>query len=277
MTNLKKAGFTSIIILLFLIVGAIVSLAENVGTVTEEAKLRKTASNDSLILEIIPDDEKVEILEQSGDWYKVKYNRIKGYVQKDYIKVEENTAETNTVQETNQVTEEKEENKELQIQDKAVVKEKSAIYVRPLINSITICEIEKDKTVTIMDRMNDWVYVITENENGWMLISTLEKKTNETTNTTTTKKEETNKEPLNKTAYISTSGINFREEPDTDSEIIKVFNQNTKITVLEENGEWDKIKYDDKEGYVLKSYVSDKKIETTSRSASQRKETTRSK
>ena len=97
MSNLKKAAITSIIVLLFLICATIMSFAGNTGIVTEEAKLRKTASEDSIVLEIIPKKEEVEILEEEENWYKIKYNKIKGYVLKEFIKVEE-TAETNTVQ-----------------------------------------------------------------------------------------------------------------------------------------------------------------------------------
>lgn len=282
MTNLKKAAITSILVLLFVIGVAIISLAGNTGVITKEAKLRKTASNDSTVLEIIPNKEEVEILEETDDWYKVKYNKIKGYVQKDYIKVEEvKNAETNTVQETNQVTNESEQ--KLKTGDTAIVKNETSLYVRPLINSMTIASIEKDKSVTIMEIMNNWAYVATNTTNGWITLDTLasansQEKSKESTNDN---KEETSKtsenevsENLNKTAYISSSGINFRKEPNTDSEILKTFVQNAKITILSEEGDWYKIQYKEQTGYVIKTYVSDKKVETTSRSAGERKATT---
>lgn len=78
---------------------------------------------------------------------------------------------------------------------------------------------------------------------------------------------------LNKTAYISSTGINFREEPNTDSKVLKVFAQNAQITILAEDGDWYKIKHNDQIGYVIKTYVSDKKVETTSRSSVSRTET----
>ena len=86
MTNIKKATIASIIILILVIGICIASFAINSGTILKEAKLRKTASNDSIVLEIIPKKEEVEVLAEVGDWYQVKYNKIKGYVQKDFIK-----------------------------------------------------------------------------------------------------------------------------------------------------------------------------------------------
>lgn len=278
MKNLKKVAITSAIVLLCLIGGIIVSFAQNTGIVTKEAKLRKTASDDSIILEIIPNKEEVEILEVDGDWYKVNYNKIKGYVRKDFIEAEENSTATNTVQENNQVTNETEQEVstiKLQKGDIAITKNETSVYVRPLINSIVISNIEKDKKVSIMAIMNNWAYINTDTINGWVILDSLANNEDKTAQEqTTNKEEETSSTELNKTAYISATGINFRKEPNTDSEILKVFVENTQITILSEEGEWYKIKYKEQEGYVIKTYVSDKKVQTTSRSSVTRTSTT---
>ena len=100
MTNLKKAKVVSILILLFIIGIAITSFAQSSGIATEDIKLRKTTSTNSTVLEIIPKNEEVEILEEDGDWYRVDYKKIKGYVAKEYIKLNETSSnETNTIQE----------------------------------------------------------------------------------------------------------------------------------------------------------------------------------
>ena len=78
MTNLKKATIASIVILVLITGVAIASFAITSGTANKDAKLRKTTSNDSIVLEIIPKKDEVEILEDAGDWYKVNYKKIKG-------------------------------------------------------------------------------------------------------------------------------------------------------------------------------------------------------
>jgi len=273
MSNLKKAAITSIIVLLFLISATLMSFAGNTGIVTEEAKLRKTASEDSIVLEIIPKKEEVEILEEEENWYKVKYNKIKGYVLKEFIKVEE-TAETNTVQKNeNQVTNErKEEIKKLQQGDTAITKSEAKVYIRPLINSLVITNIEKDNKVEIKSIINNWAYINSTNTNGWVMLDALQMQSNETN---TEKEETTTSTSLNKTVYISTSGINFRKEPNTDSEVLRVFVENTKVTLISEEDGWCKIEYKDQVGYVVKTYVSDKKVTTTSRSGGTRTTTTK--
>ena len=93
MTNLKKATIASIVILVLITGVAIASFAITSGTANKDAKLRKTTSNDSIVLEIIPKKDEVEILEDAGDWYKVNYKKIKGYVQKEFIDVIEESSQ----------------------------------------------------------------------------------------------------------------------------------------------------------------------------------------
>lgn len=277
MTNLKRATIASIVILVLITGVAIASFAITSGTANKDAKLRKTTSNDSIVLEIIPKKDEVEILEEDGDWYKVKYQKIKGYVQKEFIDVIE---ETSQIDETEDEKEEQTEENQVDLKkgDTVLAKTEIKLYVRPLINSKVITKLSKDKQVVIEQIRNNWAYINIEGMTGWTRLDSLKAKEQENAPTQTdnkgnndTKKENTT---LNKTAYISSTGINFREEPNTGSKILKVFSQNAKITILEEQGTWYKIKHNDQEGYVLKEYVSNKKVEVTSRSAEERSKTT---
>lgn len=269
MTNLKKATIASIVILVLIIGVAIASFAITSGTANKDAKLRKTASNDSIVLEIIPKKDEVEILEDAGDWYKVNYKKIKGYVQKEFIDVIEESSEIDT-------TEDKTEENQVDLKkgDTTLAKTEIKLYVRPLINSRVITKIEKSKQIVIEEIRNGWAYVNVDGIAGWVRLDSLKLAEQDSKVTQTDNQENNNTKTettaLNKTAYISSTGINFREEPNTDSEILKVFSQNAKITILEEQGTWYKIKHNDQEGYVLKEYVSDKKVEVTSRSAVER-------
>lgn len=269
MTNLKKATIASIVILVLIIGVAIASFAITSGTANKDAKLRKTASNDSIVLEIIPKKDEVEILEDAGDWYKVNYKKIKGYVQKEFIDVIEESSEIDT-------TEDKTEENQVDLKkgDTTLAKTEIKLYVRPLINSRVITKIEKSKQIVIEEIRNGWAYVNVDGIAGWVRLDSLKLAEQDSKVTQTDNQENNNTKTettaLNKTAYISSTGINFREEPNTDSKILKVFSQNAKITILEEQGTWYKIKHNDQEGYVLKEYVSDKKVEVTSRSAVER-------
>lgn len=275
MTKLNKAALTTTIVLVILIGTAIASFAVNTGTVKEEAKLRKTASDDSIILEIIPNNEEVEILEADDGWYKVNYKKIKGYVKKEFIESKEEVkdAETNTIQETNEVTKgNADEEQSLKKGAVVIIKNNTSLYLRPLINSKVKNSIEQNKNAEIIALTKKWAYVNTESGIGWVKLDDISTKEQAQEKKSESNKTETTS--LNKTGYISSSGINFRKEPNTDSEILRVFVQNASVKILEETGDWYKVTYKDQTGYVLKTYVSDKKQETTSRSAESRKKST---
>ena len=71
-------------------------------------------------------------------------------------------------------------------------------------------------------------------------------------NTLAVKEDERQKEEV---FAISTSNINFREQPNIDSSIILVIPKNVMLNILEKNTNWYKVVYDKKEGYVNEDYV----------------------
>ena len=294
----------------------------------ETVRLRKEPSTNSSIIELISQNEEVEILEETGDWYKVKYQKYTGYVRKDMLsentdknensgekanngKQEEKPEEENNnnnqsseepKEEDNSNQSEEQQNNEQQEQDpkepqtnmvqkgySGNLKSKLDIKILPLINSSNIETINENTKFTITDIINKWCYVETENNSGWALISKVktEEDNKEETNQEDKKdekpsenkddeeqnkddKENQNKEPeKNKeiTKYVSAETLNVREKDDNNSKIISQLTLNTKVTVVEMvNSTWAKITVKGKTGYVANKYLSDKKVDTSSRS-----------
>lgn len=297
MASIKKAVLLLFIVLLILLGLTQIVFSVDTGKATKEAKLKKTTEDSSITLEIIPKNDTFEILEDQGDWYRVNYQKIKGYVKKELVEIikqetnnKENGEISNLTNEQSQNTnEENNENKvnentaidntktaldqEIKVGDKLYTNAELKMYLRPLPTSMKIDTLSKNQEVTVIDIANKWVYISVNGKTGWISKTKLitanqkqEQSKQETTNQT--KKEET--KYLNKTGYVTSDGINFRQEPNTDSKILKTFIQNAKVTILLEEGNWYKIKHNDQEGYILKMYVSEKKVEITSRSSETR-------
>ena len=103
--------FLSISILFF----ANISLAANTARVNvETANLREKAEGSGKILEQLSLNQKVEVLEKSGDFYKVKSNGITGYVRQDLIVLDnkEESTESKDANTQENVQEENAENEE---------------------------------------------------------------------------------------------------------------------------------------------------------------------
>ena len=66
------------------------SMAATKGTIkVETAKLREETNLECKVLELISLNEEVEIIEKTGEWYKVKYDNITGYLREDLVTVKE--------------------------------------------------------------------------------------------------------------------------------------------------------------------------------------------
>lgn len=198
--NIRKQIVIIILILLFSLCMIKSSMAQSATVNTDTLKLRKEASTDSTVLELLNQGQKLEVIEQSGDWVKVKVNKMTGFVHKDYIKMEQKEDKSNTIEQTivnevqNTVTTPKENtidqntivNKEEQttkpentdkpnfVIREEITKVKSDVFILPLINTIKVTNLEKGTKVTVMDEVKNWVYVQTEEVSGWMRKSALE-------------------------------------------------------------------------------------------------------
>lgn len=214
--------------------------------------------------------------------------------------LEEQTEEDSNVQsedkQNNEQQEQKPEEQETNMVQKGYsgnLKSKLDIKILPLINSSNIETINENTKFTITDIINKWCYVETENNSGWALISKVnvneqnskeednqEDKNNEETSENKDNEEQNkdnknnqdnqNKEPEeNKeiVKYVSAETLNVREKDDNNSKIISQLTLNTKVTVVEMvNSTWAKVTVKGKTGYVANKYLSDKKVDTSSRS-----------
>ena len=218
MKNFKRLTILSIVLLLSLIYSSTVHATDKAKVTSETVRIRKEASTTSQVIELVSLNEELEILEQDGDWYKVKYNKITGYVKSDLVEVEENKTETDTKEDTttentkneeNTVEEEQQNNyqenttdnstttenneetvkKELEVNQEIKLKSYVKLKIIPLINASDLTSLKSDSKVTIKEIINDWSYVESESSFGWVRNSVLEKDVEETTKTEVSKEE----------------------------------------------------------------------------------------
>ena len=218
MKNFKRLTILSIVLLLSLIYSSTVYATDKAKVTSETVRIRKEASTTSPVVELVSLNEELEILEQDGDWYKVKYNKITGYVKSDLVEVEGDKTETDTKEDTttgntkneeNTVEEEQQNNsqenttdnstttenneetvkKELEVNQEIKLKSDVKLKIIPLINASDLTSLKSDSKVTIKEIINDWSYVESESSFGWVRNSILEKDVEETTKTEVSKEE----------------------------------------------------------------------------------------
>ena len=288
----SKKNIKSIVILAGISIIALffinISFAANTAKVkVETANLRETADTNSKILELLSQNQEVTILEQEGEWYKVKAQGITGYLRQDVITVNGNTQNTTEQANTEQTTSNKQEetttnqenqtnetetpktNTENQAQNKdektKKVAEDTKLKIVPAINATDTIEVKKDQEVTIIEKMNGWVCIEVNTVKGWIREEKLKSK--ETEQPSNDVKQNNPVQPL-KTLYVNTETVNLRQQASTESEVVAKLKLNTTVEVYEELEGWYKVKVEGKDGYISASLLSDKKQEiTTSRSS----------
>ncbi|MCI8760107.1 MAG: SH3 domain-containing protein [Clostridia bacterium] len=283
------------------------SLAVSTGKISvETANLRETADENAKILELLSINDEVEIIEKTGNWYKVKAKGMTGYLRQDLIKVNEqeqpnNTTnnETATNQETqapventveptekpkentqNNQTEQKVEEKDIEL-GKQKMAEDTKLKIVPVINATDTIEVKKEEEVNVIEIMNGWVCVEAKTTKGWVRKEKIQKQqtTQEPTQPTVSTVEPTqNMQPQKteeaktviKTLYVNSTSINLRKEANTSSEILANLPVNTAVDVLAQTNGWSQVRVNGKEGYISSSLLSTRKQETARSSSTPR-------
>ena len=278
--------------------------ATTAKTLNDNTRLRKKASTNSEIVEIISKDEKVEVVSKEDDWYKVKYNLQVGYVRGDLIEVEEEnkevaeeakkeenkteeaskaeetkTEETSKTEETQNQDEtenqeeakkEEESSKEQKVEikenDQIELKEETQLQLLPIIFSCKTGKVPANTKITVVEVIGNWCHISAENQDGWLHTSKIESSKAEEQKAEENKEEEKKEETK---LYVSTTTLNLREKADTKSDVVTQLSLNDEVTVVKVvNNTWTQVKFKDYEGYTASEYLSDKKVsDTTSRSA----------
>ena len=246
--------------------------------------LREEASTSATPLTTVPDDEEVEIIENLGEWYKVKYGLYEGYLYAEYVDAEEVTQPETQEQpeETPATQEETVATPESIYPQNVTTKTEIKAYIIPSFTSRVVTIIQAEKSITINYALNKWYNISYEGKEYWVrkysidgkpadenIINNNENKTEEpaeTTQTETTQTETTFIAIDNKKGYIDVnSAANVREKADASATVITTLLRNTGVTIIGEEGDFYKIQFDNITGYVAKSLVSDSPVETTSR------------
>ena len=307
MIKVKKQIQIGLLILLFVLIYHTTSLASTATVNTDTLKLRKEASTESTVLELLNQGQKLDVIEQSGDWVKVKVNGIIGFVHKDYIIIEEDTQATTNSNTQNEVAEpttttqnEVEQNTVNEIENtttqqeievsmlgEQTLKQNADAYILPLINASKIANLAKDTKVTVVEELSTWLYVQTDEINAWVRKEYIQEKkssnnaeetssnnvtenknNNENTNNNTNEIEET--QITKKVMYINSPSVYVRKGPSTTYEAIDSLILNAQVNVIAESGDWYKVEVNGKTGYIAKRLLSANQTQTTSRGAEER-------
>lgn len=240
--------------------------------------LRNEASRSGEPLATVPDKAEVEVLEDMGEWYKVRVNGQEGFLFKEYVtNVTEIQKPKNTeVPEESQVG----ENNDTKISREVKV------HIIPVMSSSVIGKIDSTMEFKVEKEITNWSYVTAGNIQGWVRTSKIKGETKKTTETEKTESPEntepTTPEPTtptitepetptatepkdntgngenavdNQKGFVAVDYANVRKQASTSSEIVTTLTRDTSFTITAETEDWYKITYTGLDGTVYVGYI----------------------
>lgn len=269
---MKKIKILLIIVVLFIVSSTIV-LAKTGTTTTDSVNLRNKPSTSSDVIKSLSKNESLEILEESGDFYKVLYKGRVGYVSKKFVSVAGESASTNTIETTNTTsstntttsttnvtttteattTAANSDNSNLAIGSYKLSAD-SDVYVLPVVYALKNGSLKKGDTVNIITVTANWVYISNNNISGWVFKTSIEGVEKEKTTTTTTTTEATT--TTENVVTVNTDAVNIREKPSTSSDILGSVGKGRKLEVISKSGDWTQVQFNKVKGYILSKFVS---------------------
>ena len=269
---MKKIKILLIIVVLFIVSSTIV-LAKSGTTTTDSVNLRNKPSTSSDVIKSLSKNESLEILEESGDFYKVLYKGRVGYASRKFVSVAGESASTNTIETTNTTsstntttsttnvtttteattTAANSDNSNLAIGSYKLSAD-SDVYVLPVLYALKNGSLKKGDTVNIITVTANWVYISNNNISGWVFKTSIEgvEKEKTTTTTTTTEVATTAKNVVT----VNTDAVNVREKPSTTSDILGSVGKGRKLEVISKSGDWTQVQFNKVKGYILSKFVS---------------------
>lgn len=270
---MKKIKILLIIVVLFIVSSTIV-LAKTGTTTTDSVNLRNKPSTSSDVIKSLSKNESLEVLEESGDFYKVLYKGRVGYVSKKFVSVAGESASTNTVETTNTTsstntttsttnvtttteattTAANSDNSNLAIGSYKLSAD-SDVYVLPVLYALKNGSLKKGDTVNVITVTPNWVYISNNNISGWVFKTSIEGAEKTTTTGTTTATTEATITAKN-VVTVNADAVNIREKPSTSSDILGSVGKGRKLEVISKSGDWTQVQFNKVKGYVLSKFVS---------------------
>ena len=239
--------------------------------------VRQASTTNSRIIGSLKGGEKVNIISESNEFYKIEFNNSYGYVYSKYISKDGDSEKVKVVKQE-EVKKEKvdESKKEAKATPKAepvvlavrslnktgIVNVSSSLNVRSSAStsSKVIGSLSGNTKVTIVGEEGAFYKIEYKGSHGYVAkeyVKDVTENNNSNQGTQTPEKPST-PESTEKTGIVNvSSSLNVRSSASTSSKVIGSLSGNTKVTIVGEEGAFYKIEYKGSHGYVANEYIKD--------------------
>ena len=236
------------------------TVTEKDGTVdaTDGLRVREGAGTNTKILGVLTHGSAVKIVDTNGSWYKIKYGSGYGYVHKDYIKItfSGSTGSTGSGSQNNNSS--NNNNGSTVTEKDGTVNATDGLRVREGAGTNTkiLGVLTHGSAVKIVDTNGSWYKIKYGSGYGYVHKDYVTIKTSSNNNNTQEKPDNKPEVVVKKgEVYNTGSNLRVRSAANTNSIVLGYLVDGTKVDIIGSEGNWYKINFKDKTGFVSKDYV----------------------
>lgn len=223
-----------------------------VNNITSNLRVRQAPSTSALTIGYLLSGQEVEITGESGDWYKINFNGKVGYSHKDYITKISNGSgsQNNNSSSNNSGSTVTEKDGTVNATDGLRVREGAGT------NTKILGVLNHGSAVKIVDTNGSWYKIKYGSGYGYVHKDYVTIKTSSNNNNTQEKPDNKPEVVVKKgEVYNTGSNLRVRSAANTNSIVLGYLVDGTKVDIIGSEGNWYKIDFKDKTGFVSKDYV----------------------
>ena len=292
--KLKKILFVILTIFIIYLVLINISFGATATVKIDVLRIRDTPSTTGKALGNLVKGDKVEVVSQSGDWYKIKYDNGKktGYVYKNYVTLNgsisgnttnnttnnvsnntltnnnTNTAGNNTVDNTanntvntppSNTTNPSDNNPTTSkpATNKVMISGGSSIYILPSFISSAILKVNEDSDIDkARETINNWTRIDCDGITGWVYNKDIINFDKIVLDTGTNTDTNPDGNTKQQKGKVNANSINVRKSASTKAAVLTSLGKNKEVTIISKSGDWYQVKTSNGTvGYVLAKYI----------------------
>lgn len=218
---------------------------QTISSATDDLNVRSGPSLNSDIITTLIRGNSYPVLKEKGDWIQIQLrNGQKGWVANYLVSVTEESTSSQVDSEqvtTNEVS-------------KTAIITVNSLNVRsePSLNGNILGKLQKDDTIKIISKSNDWIEITYNGQSGWISNQYIQENNSEEIVNTSNAETITSGE-----LTILHNGTNIRKRPNTQSTILDRANQGDTFETISFDNDWYQIKLENEQiGYVASWLVS---------------------
>ena len=222
---------------------------QGVVKVNSALNMRSGPGSNYGVIGTLRNNDKVEIIKEVDGWYEIKFNGKVGYVSSQYIKIVDNESSEEKPVEP--------EKPSVSVNKQGVVKVNSALNMRsgPGGNYGVMGTLRNNDKVEIIKEVDGWYEIKFNGKIGYVSSQYIKVVDNESSEEKPVEPEKPSVS-VNKQGVVKVnSALNMRSGPGSNYGVIGTLRNNDKVEIIKEVDGWYEIRFNDKVGYVSKSYI----------------------